>query len=69
MAREISWNPMDQNTLIGTDVSRLDGVEKASGFACVDATCSLPFPDATFTVVLCIDAIGHSPPRPTVLAE
>jgi xanthine dehydrogenase YagR molybdenum-binding subunit len=24
---------MDQNTLIGTDVSRLDGVEKASGFA------------------------------------
>ena len=33
MAREISWKPMEENTIIGTDVSRLDGVEKASGFA------------------------------------
>ncbi len=33
MAREISWKPIGENTIIGTDVSRLDGVEKASGFA------------------------------------
>ena len=33
MAREIAWNPMGENTLIGTDVSRLDGVDKASGTA------------------------------------
>ena len=31
--REVTWGPRDSHTLIGTEVSRIDGVEKASGAA------------------------------------
>jgi len=31
--RKVSWGPRDSHTLIGKEVPRLDGVEKASGFA------------------------------------
>jgi xanthine dehydrogenase YagR molybdenum-binding subunit len=32
-ARTVSWKPRSQNTILGTDVPRLDGVDKATGFA------------------------------------
>ena len=31
--RTISWKPREENTVIGTDVDRIDGIEKASGAA------------------------------------
>jgi SAM-dependent methyltransferase len=34
-----------------------------------DATSPLPFPDAHFDAITCIDAINHLPERPRILAE
>ena len=31
--RKVAWKPRNENTLIGTDITRTDGVEKASGYA------------------------------------
>ncbi len=42
MPREPHWKPMEDNTLIGTDVSRLEGVEKASGYAKYSADVNTP---------------------------
>lgn len=38
-------------------------------FRYADATASLPFPDAFFDALLCMDAINHLPDRPGVLRE
>lgn len=38
-------------------------------FRVVDATAPLPFPDASFDAITCIDAINHLPDRPRVLAD
>jgi ubiquinone/menaquinone biosynthesis C-methylase UbiE len=40
-----------------------------SEFRVADATGPLPFSDATFDAVTCIDAINHFPDRPQVIAE
>src|SRR5690606_31431104 len=42
MAREVSWKPMGENAIIGTDVSRLEGIEKASGYAKYPADINTP---------------------------
>lgn len=38
-------------------------------FHLADAAGSLPFPDASFDAITCIDAINHLPDRPRVLGE
>src|ERR1700732_2284100 len=38
-------------------------------FRSTDATGPLPFPDASFDAITCIDAINHFPDRPRVIAE
>ena len=42
MAREVAWKPMKENQILGTRVSRIDGIEKASGFAKYAADINTP---------------------------
>jgi cyclopropane fatty-acyl-phospholipid synthase-like methyltransferase len=44
------------------------GLAERAEFRCTDATGPLPFPDASFDAITCIDAINHFPERPPVLA-
>ena len=45
------------------------GLAARAQFRSTDATGSLPFPDATFDAITCIDAINHLSDRPRVLAD
>ncbi|HEX6316103.1 MAG TPA: methyltransferase domain-containing protein [Gemmatimonadaceae bacterium] len=45
------------------------GLQSRARFEKGDASRPLPFDDASFDAVLCIDAINHLPDRPAVLAE
>jgi cyclopropane fatty-acyl-phospholipid synthase-like methyltransferase len=45
------------------------GLAEHAEFRAVDADGPLPFLDASFDVVTCIDAINHFPDRPRVIAE
>jgi len=55
------------------EVARRDaerrGLTARASFQAVDATRRLPFDDASFDAVMCIDAINHLPDRAAVLAE
>lgn len=45
------------------------GLAKRTSFQLADAAAVLPFPDATFDAITCIDAINHLPDRPRVLSD
>jgi ubiquinone/menaquinone biosynthesis C-methylase UbiE len=45
------------------------GLARIAEFRALDATRPLPFPDATFDAVTCIDAVNHFPNRQAVLEE
>jgi ubiquinone/menaquinone biosynthesis C-methylase UbiE len=45
------------------------GLTKTAEFRAIDATRPLPFPDGSFDVVTCIDAINHFQDRPSIVAE
>lgn len=45
------------------------GLAERAEFRAVDATGPLPFPDASFDAITCIDAINHLPDRPRVITE
>jgi SAM-dependent methyltransferase len=45
------------------------GLEARAEFRVADATGRLPFADASFDAITCIDAINHFPDRPRVVAE
>lgn len=45
------------------------GLETRARFRVADAAQRLPFPDASFNAITCIDAINHLPDRPFVIAE
>ena len=44
-------------------------LEKRAEFRVVNASEPLPFPDAYFDAITCVDAINHIPNRPSVLAQ
>ena len=45
------------------------GLTERARFQVADATAELPFPDASFDAITCIDAINHLPNRPRVIAD
>jgi 2-polyprenyl-3-methyl-5-hydroxy-6-metoxy-1,4-benzoquinol methylase len=45
------------------------GLAERAEFRATDATGRLPFSDASFDAITCIDAINHFPDRPLVIAE
>jgi SAM-dependent methyltransferase len=45
------------------------GLEERAEFRSIDATRPLPFSDASFDAITCIDAINHFSDRPRVIAE
>jgi len=45
------------------------GLTERARFQVADATAQLPFPDASFDAITCIDAINHLPNRPRVIAD
>jgi len=45
------------------------GMTGTARFQAADATAALPFSDATFDAITCVDAINHLPDRPRVLAD
>lgn len=45
------------------------GLESSVDFRVVSADKQLPFPEASFDAITCIDAINHLPERPRVLAD
>ena len=51
------------------DAAQERGLASRAGFQVHDATKPLPFDDATFDALICIDAINHLPNRPAVLDE
>jgi SAM-dependent methyltransferase len=52
-----------------TSVASQRGITQRAKFQVGDATAQLPFPDAMFDAITCIDAINHLPNRLSVLAE
>ena len=45
------------------------GLSERAAFRTADATGPLPFSDASFDAIMCIDAINHFPDRPRVIAD
>jgi SAM-dependent methyltransferase len=45
------------------------GLTERAQFQVADATAQLPFPNASFDAIICIDAINHLPSRPRVIAD
>ena len=50
-------------------LARQRGLESRTDFRVVDADKQLPFPEASFDAITCIDAISHLPDHPRVLAD
>ena len=45
------------------------GFAERAQFRCIDAAAHVPFSDASFDAITCIDAINHFPDRPRIIAE
>jgi SAM-dependent methyltransferase len=45
------------------------GLAKRAEFRCIDATAHLPFSNASFDAITCVDAINHFPDRPGIVSE
>jgi SAM-dependent methyltransferase len=53
----------------GNAMAREQQVDECVRFELADASAALPFADATFDALLCIDAVNHLPDRARVLRE
>jgi len=59
----------EQAVATGNDLAAQRNLTQRAKFQVADATTSLPFPDASFDAITCIDAINHLPNRPAILAD
>ena len=59
----------EQAVTTASSLAAQRGLAERAEFRATDATGPLPFSDASFDAITCIDAINHFPDRPTVIAE
>jgi SAM-dependent methyltransferase len=59
----------EQAVTTATSLSAQRGLTERAEFRAIDATGPLPFSEACFDAITCIDAINHFPDRACVLAE
>jgi SAM-dependent methyltransferase len=59
----------EQAVTTATSLATMKGLSDRTKFQTADATVGLPFPDASFDAITCIDAINHLPDRPRVLGD
>jgi SAM-dependent methyltransferase len=59
----------DQAIATANSLAAQRGLTEGAQFQVADATAPLPFPDASFDAIICIDAINHLPNRPRVIAD
>lgn len=59
----------EQGLAAGREAASARGLDEQVRFVHADAGGPLPFPDASFDAVVCIDAINHFPDRQSVLRE
>ncbi len=59
----------EQAILAAQSLAVKQGLGERAQFRVVDAAERLPFPEAEFDAVTCIDAINHLPDRPRVISE
>jgi cyclopropane fatty-acyl-phospholipid synthase-like methyltransferase len=59
----------EQAIATATALARDRGLSDKAAFRVADAGGRLPFPDASFDAITCIDAINHFPDRPRLIAE
>jgi 2-polyprenyl-3-methyl-5-hydroxy-6-metoxy-1,4-benzoquinol methylase len=54
---------------VAISIAAQRGLAQRTDFRVTDAAARLPFPEANFDAITCIDAINHLPNRPAVIAE
>jgi cyclopropane fatty-acyl-phospholipid synthase-like methyltransferase len=59
----------DQAVKTATSLAAQRGLSERAEFRVADASSRLPFPEASFDAITCIDAINHFPDRPRLIAE
>src|SRR5215831_7457473 len=59
----------DQAIATACSLASQGGLSERAEFRATDATGPLPFSDASFDAITCIDAINHLPDRPRVIAD
>jgi SAM-dependent methyltransferase len=59
----------EQAVTAASSLAAQRSMSKRAEFKAIDATKPLPFSDASFDAITCIDAINHFPDRPQVVAE
>ncbi len=59
----------EQAVRTASSLAALRGLAERAEFRATDAAGPLPFSDASFDAITCIDAINHFPDRPRVIAE
>ena len=59
----------DQAIATACSLASQGGLSERAEFRATDATGTLPFSDASFDAITCIDAINHLPDRPRVIAD
>jgi 2-polyprenyl-3-methyl-5-hydroxy-6-metoxy-1,4-benzoquinol methylase len=59
----------EQGISTACSLAARQGLTGIAKFQVVNAAQELPFPDATFDAITCIDAINHLPNRPHIVAE
>ncbi len=59
----------EQAVTTASSLAAQRGLAERADFRALDATGSLPFSDASFDAIICIDAINHLSDRPRVISE
>jgi 2-polyprenyl-3-methyl-5-hydroxy-6-metoxy-1,4-benzoquinol methylase len=59
----------EQAVRTASELAAQRGLSDRAEFRATDATGALPFSEASFDAITCIDAINHFPDRPRVIAE